>query len=101
MMIDWTVSVGNILTMVGFFGGGLLFVLTMRADIKLISQRLTEVEKDLSQITNVIVEIARQSERLTAQDRRMNDISNRLFRVETRMRMTGDGGPLLSDRIPE
>lgn len=96
MIIDWTVSIGNILTMVGFLGGGLLFVLTMRADIRLISQRLTEVEKDLSQITSVIVEIARQAERLTAQDRRMNDLANRLFRVELR---TGDGGP--PTNIPE
>ena len=73
MSIDWTINLGHILTIVGLVSGGLVFVLTVRSDVNSIKateggvqRRLDAVEGDLRKITDVLVEIARQDERLNA-----------------------------------
>jgi len=73
MLIDWTINFGHILTIVGFVSGGLVFVLTVRSDVNSIKateggvqKRLDAVESDLRKITDVLVAIARQDERLNA-----------------------------------
>jgi hypothetical protein len=64
-------NLGNLLTIITFIIGGLGFVYTIRADVKVTSVRLSAVEKELSELRRVVVDIARQEERLNAIDQRM------------------------------
>jgi hypothetical protein len=64
-------NLGNLLTIITFIIGGLGFVYTIRADVKITSVRLSAVEKELSELRRVVVDIARQEERLNAIDQRM------------------------------
>lgn len=82
MLFDWTISLGNILTAISFIVAVAVVISRMRTDIRLILQRLGAVERDLDRIANVIVEIARQEERLGAIDHRLNDFNNRLMKIE-------------------
>ncbi len=94
MIFDWTVSLGNLISLVGFIGVGLSMFYGMRADIRLLNARIVNVEGDLNkidqtlqQIVKVFVEVARQDERMSSMDRRMNDLSNRLLACERALRV--------------
>lgn len=82
MVVDWTISVGNVLTLLAMFIGGMAAVMSMRGDIKGIRSDLDRVEKDLDKIATVLIEMARQEERMSAMDRRLTDQNIRLFKIE-------------------
>ena len=73
--MDFTVRLGDILTMVGLFGGGIAVVVMMRSDMRLLAQRVGSVEasfetfsiavdKKLNDITTILVEQAKHDQRL-------------------------------------
>jgi hypothetical protein len=75
---DNTVNLGHIISFVGFVVGGLGVVWTMRHDIVGIKTEMTSMQAELSKITDVLVASARQDEKLTAQDKRMNRIDEEI-----------------------
>jgi hypothetical protein len=86
-----TINLGNVLTILTFIAGGLGFVYTIRADVKVTSLRLAAVEQELAQLRNVVVQIARQEERMNAMDQRMlfqgkriDDYFNRVYNLVER-----------------
>lgn len=83
MTFDWTISLGNIITIFGFALSGLIAAAMLKSDVRMLGQRMGALEKDVDNIANVIVQIARQEERLSSIDRRANDLANRLYRIET------------------
>ena len=89
MAVDWTVNIGNMLTVIGFLFGGLLFVFAIRSDVNSIKAaeavsiaRLKNVEIELSKMTQAIVEIARQDERMKSFERRMKVIEEICFHAK-------------------
>ena len=62
---------GNILTILTFVIGGLGFVYTIRGDVKASVERIAAVEKELYELRKVVVQIARQEERLNYLDQRI------------------------------
>jgi len=85
------VNLGNVLTIVAFFVGGLAFVYTLRGDVRMQAGRLESLEREVVKMRDVLVQIARQEERLTAMDQRMllqgqrlDDLNKRLFDTERR-----------------
>jgi hypothetical protein len=71
MMEFFTVNLGNLLTIFSFFVGGLLFITSLKSDTRITAVRLQAVESELAELRKVVVEIARQEERLNAMDQRM------------------------------
>ena len=71
MQFDWTVNLGNILTVGSFVAGGVLFIMTIRDDAKITARRLESVELELARISQAIVDIARQDERMKAMEHRL------------------------------
>ena len=67
--VDWTISIGNILTMGGFVLGGVGFVVAVRRDVAILATRLTPIESAVLKLTDILEKIGRQDERLKAVER--------------------------------
>jgi hypothetical protein len=73
---DPSISAGTILTFIGFVVGGLGVVYTMRAEVRGLLARMVDVEVELRKMSDVLVAIARQDERLNAVDRRLDSLED-------------------------
>jgi hypothetical protein len=80
-----SVNLGNLLTMLTFLVGGVGFAYTIRGDVKITALRLTAVEKELADLRKVVVEIARQEERMNSMDQRMLAQGVRLDQIVSRV----------------
>src|SRR6266446_1956863 len=87
-MIEWTISVGNLISL-GGFAVGIIYLIAdmragqaaMRAEMKMMETRLTGVEFVMNKITDVLVQGARTDVRLTAIETQNKDILERIGRV--------------------
>lgn len=75
---DPTISLGTILSIVGYGGAGLAFVLWLKSDIRMLAFRMGEVEKVTMHISVVMTQVAIQNNRLDNQGERMNRLDARL-----------------------
>ena len=78
MTIDWTVSIGNMLTAVGFLGGGMLFVFTMRGDIRLFAQRINFMEKQMDAVERQLASMAELLNQIAVEKVRLDNMSIRI-----------------------
>ena len=78
MIFDWTVSLGNLLTVGGFAGSGVIFVMLMRTDIRLLGQRVTAVEEALHDIARTQFMLIEEKGKVDSLKERMDIISRRL-----------------------
>lgn len=78
MTFDWTISLGNILTVGGFAGSGVIFVMMMRTDIRLLAQRVDAVELALGDIAKAQLILAEERGKASVMEERLNIISQRL-----------------------
>lgn len=69
LQVDATISVGNILTLVGFVVGGIMFVVAVRRDVDILSTRLAPLEKAIVQLTDILIKLAIQDVRLNTMER--------------------------------
>jgi prefoldin subunit 5 len=82
---DTKVGIGTIIEVIAFGGGGIWFVWTMKTAIELLTQslktvigRLDKVDEEIDKLKEVVVTLAKQEERLAAQDKRAQELSIRL-----------------------
>ena len=73
-MFDATVTLGNILTLVGMGVTGLAFVLSMKGELRVFAQRLDKLESVMGRVTDALVELARQGVRLDAHAERIKNL---------------------------
>lgn len=78
MVFDWTISLGNLLTVAGFGFSGIVFVMMMRGDMLVLGQRINNVETVLKDLAAAGLAVARQEARIETLDERLNAISHRL-----------------------
>lgn len=79
MAIDWTVSIGSIIQVVGMIVGGLIVLVTLRNTV-------SELQKDVS---NVQIELRKMGDILTKMavaETRLDNTDTRLARVESEIR---------------
>ena len=93
-MIDWTVSVGNLLQIMVIVGGGLWAFLSMRADVRVVKHDISNMKQrqdDLGEAFKQLGEILKQ---VAVQD-------NRLDRVEKDLDGFRRGeGFIMSSHVP-
>jgi len=77
MIFDGTISLGNILTIVSIAATGFAFIMTMKGDVKLLSARLDKVDAIMSKVTDALIQIARQEERLDHHAKRIEHLERR------------------------
>jgi hypothetical protein len=75
---DSTINLGNALTFFGFVIMATAMVYTLRANVRSLADRMREVEFELRKLTEVMVTLGRQDERLNAQTQRMLMIEQRI-----------------------
>lgn len=80
-MIDWSVSVGNILTMITIVAGSLAAFFSVKSDVRVIkhdmnnlAQRQEIVSESLAQITTILVTLAGQEERIKGLENDFRDL---------------------------
>lgn len=85
MTIDGSINIGNLLQIIIMLGGGIYFLYSIKTEMavmgniqKNFSDKLTRVDLQLEELARVIIEMAKQGERMLAQDVRMQELSNRL-----------------------
>ena len=73
MTVDLTVRLGDILTMIGLFSGGVAVVFMQRADMRILANRVLSVESmlgsfasKLNGITEILVQQGKHDQRLSA-----------------------------------
>lgn len=71
MIFDWTVNLGNLVTLVTMCGAGIGFVYTMISRIDAIASRLFVLENEFKKLIDVLIQQGRQEERMTALDARL------------------------------
>lgn len=69
MIIDWTISVGNILTLAAFVAAGIAIIVAVRRDVAVLSTRMIPLESAITRLSDILEKIARQDERLKAVER--------------------------------
>ena len=77
MEIDFTVRLGDILTMLGLFGGGIVVVGYMRSDLRVLGQRVGSIENQLIDLKKIIVQQARHDERITKLEEALRLLAHR------------------------
>ncbi len=71
-LFDPTINYGHILTAVSFIVAGTAAFFGMKVEMQNLDQRVAKIEATLQQLANVVVQTARQDERLNAIERRMD-----------------------------
>lgn len=77
MIFDATVNLGQVLTLVSILGGGLAVVITLRADMRALVQRVTNIEHAVERQTEILVQINRQEVRLDSQEKRLERLEGK------------------------
>lgn len=85
IVFDFTVNLGNILTIMAFLGGGIYFVIVMRNKVDVVSKDTADLKEEtkmmgqeLKKLTEVLIVQGRQDERITAMDQRMVNQGKRI-----------------------
>lgn len=85
MVIDATVSIGNLLQMLVMLGAGIWFLYTVKGELSTLAQiqkqfaeRLDRIDKELELLSKTTIEIAKQEVRMNNIDSRLQELSNRL-----------------------
>lgn len=80
-MIDWTVSVGNLLQMLAMLGGGMWIFFQLRADVRVLKhdvgnvrERQNILNEAFTQLGSVLTKVAVQDERLNAIAQDINEL---------------------------
>lgn len=81
--VDWTISVGNLLTLGGFVFGGVGFVVAVRRDVAVLSTKLKPLEAAVLKLTDILERLARHDERLKAVERDLERNDSRKQRSQT------------------
>jgi len=99
-MIDTSVNLGNLLTIVAIGGGLIATFVTMRTNVKGMHDELVDMKQEVKKLAEVLISVARQEERLTAMDQRLLAQGQRLDELRsTQGRLEGGRFDQLCDRF--
>ncbi len=78
LAFDSTINLGNALTFLGFVLAATAIVYSLRANVRSLGERMRAVELEMRKLTEVMVTLGRQDERLHAQMQRMLMLEQRI-----------------------
>lgn len=82
---DATINLGNIILALTFLIttvlGSIGVVWSLRSDVTSLNKQMTEMNGDIKKITEVLVMLGRQDERLTSQSKRIDDVVARVDKM--------------------
>lgn len=84
MLFDWTIGIGQILTILSMIVVGLGFVYTLRGRMEGMSGRLASLEVDIKSLITILIQQGKHEERMTAMDSRIANQGARLDDITRR-----------------
>lgn len=79
-LFDRTITYGHILTAISFITAGAAAFFGMKAELQNVDQRVAKIEATLQQLASVVVQTARQDERLNAIEQRVDRLEQAISR---------------------
>ena len=79
MAIDWTVSIGSIIQVVGMIVGGLIVLVTLKNTVSELQKDVSAVQMELQKMGDILTKMA-------VAETRINNTDTRLSRVESDIR---------------
>lgn len=64
MVIDYTISIGNLIEIVSIIGGGLMVLITMRGDVNNMKEEIAAIQREIKTIGDVLITQAGQDQRI-------------------------------------
>lgn len=64
MVIDYTITVGNLVEIASIIGGGLLVMITLRGDVANMKIEVGEIQNEIKKIGDVLINQADQNRRI-------------------------------------
>lgn len=74
----WTVTAGDLLTFLGILAAAVVFVVTLRGDIKVLATRVLALENIAKNISTVLTTLAEQNARLNHHGQRLSRLEDRI-----------------------
>lgn len=78
MIIDYSVSIGNILAMLTMLGSVMFFVYIMKNDISLMQRDVTYLEEGQNRLTEAFSQLGKILTQVAVQDNRINMMEKKL-----------------------
>ena len=85
---DPTVNIGQLVTLGSLVIGSIVFIWIMKGDIrvlvqrwKLLDDRMERLESEIRKLSDILIALARQEERVTNLSQRMNHLDEKLERL--------------------
>jgi hypothetical protein len=75
-MIDWTVSVGNLLQMVAMISGGLFVFFQLRTDVRVLRHDIMNIKERQTILNEAFTQLGTILTKVAVQDERLNSISD-------------------------
>lgn len=82
---DWTISFGNVITLITLAIAAVSFIYTMRSRIDSMSSRMSFIEVELRKLVQVLIDQGKHEERMTAIDDRVLAQGQRLDALTDRV----------------
>lgn len=74
MVIDYTISIGNIIEIGSIISGGLLVLITLRGDVATMKVEVGEIQSEIKKIGDVLVNQADQNRRIIHLEEDLRDL---------------------------
>ena len=76
MTFDGSINLGYVLTIIVIVVGGLGTIFTLRSDVKAMAQRMTGIESEMKKLTDILIMLAAQTQRMNDMDRRITELQH-------------------------
>jgi hypothetical protein len=96
MVIDYTISIGNIFEIGSIIGGGFAVFFTLKNNVATLKEDVEAMQKEIKKLGEVLIDLARFDEKLSNLDRRVTVHDKKIDEIQH-----GDGfirGPRGVDR---
>lgn len=76
MVIDYTITIGNIVEIAAIVGGGFLFLLSLKNTVGNLKEDVVGLQNEIEKIGQVLIQMAVTTTRLDNHDREISDLKH-------------------------
>lgn len=77
-LIDYSISIGNILTLIGVFGSTIALLYSMKGDITIVKHDIHYLQEGLRGLTEAFTQLGKVLTQVAVQDNRINMIEKKI-----------------------
>lgn len=91
MIIDYTISIGNLVEIASIIGGGLMVMVTLRGDVSNIKAEVGGIQLEIKKINDVLITQADQNRRILHLEEDFHELRHGLGSGQSARRRRGSG----------